>query len=91
LEELGDLVLHEGDERGDDYGGAASSQDRRKLVAEGFAASSGHDDAGIAAGGEAADDGFLAGAEGFVAPVAMQGFVQEGTAVGVRSIGAVLS
>jgi len=43
--ELGDLVLHEGDEGRDDDGGAAFLEDGGKLVAEGFAAAGGHDDA----------------------------------------------
>jgi len=73
LAELGDLVLHKGDERGDDDGGAAFLEDGGELVAEGFAAAGGHDDADVAAGGEGADDLFLARAEGVVAPVALEG------------------
>jgi len=72
------LVLHQCDEGGDHDGGAVWSQDRRKLVTERLAASGGHDHAGVAARGEAADDGFLAGTEGFIAPIAVEGFVEGG-------------
>jgi len=78
LAELRDLVLHEGDQRGDDHGGAAFLEDGGKLVAEGFAAACGHDDADIAAGGESADDFFLARAEGVVAPVEFEGVEEAG-------------
>lgn len=73
LVELGDLVLHESDEGRDDDGGAGGVENGGKLVAEGFAAAGGHDDADVAAGIERADDFFLAGAEGRVAPVALEG------------------
>jgi hypothetical protein len=72
LAELRDLVLHEGDQGRDDDGGAVIVEDGRELVAEGFASAGGHDDADIAAGIECADDFFLAGAEGVVAPVALE-------------------
>jgi hypothetical protein len=78
LAELRDLVLHEGDEGGDDDGGAAFVEDGGKLVAEGLAAAGGHDDADVAAGGEGADDLFLAWAEGVVAPVALEGVEEAG-------------
>src|SRR6266404_9588780 len=80
LEELRDLVLHQRDERGDHDGGA-SVEHGGKLVAERFATAGGHYDTGVAPRSEAADDGFLARAEGFVAPVAVQGFVEEGVVV----------
>src|SRR6266404_2112094 len=89
LEELRDLVLHQGDERGDHDGGAGVEHGG-KLVAERFASAGRHDDAGVAACGEAADDGFLAGAEGFVAPVAVQGFVKEDAVVEGRRVFAAL-
>jgi hypothetical protein len=83
LAELRDLVLHEGDQGGDDHGGAALLEDGRKLVAEGFAAAGGHDDADVAAGGESADDFFLARAEGVVAPVAFEGVEEAGIGDGL--------
>src|SRR6266446_2376771 len=83
LEELRDLVLHQGDEWGDEDGDAGVEHGG-KLVAERFAAAGRHYDASVAAGGEAAHDGFLAGAKGFVAPVSVQGFVEEGVVVGGR-------
>ena len=43
------------------------------MIAEGFAAAGGHDDADIAARIERADDFFLAGAKGVIAPVALEG------------------
>src|SRR5271166_1707057 len=54
LAKLRDLVLHQGDEGRDDHGGAAFVEYGGKLVAEGFAAAGGHDDADVAAGGECA-------------------------------------
>ena len=83
LAELRDLVLHEGDERGDDDGGAAFLEHGGKLVAERFAASGGHDDADVAARGEGADDFFLAGAEGVIAPVAFEGVEEAGIGDGL--------
>ena len=61
--ELGGLVVHEGDERGDDEGGAAAG-DGGELVAEGLASSGGHDEQDVAAVGGGAADRFLVGAEG---------------------------
>ena len=61
--ELGGLVVHEGDERGDDERGA-SAGDGGELVAEGFAGSGGHDEQDVAAVGGGAADGLLIGAEG---------------------------
>jgi len=78
LAELRDLVLHEGDQRRDDYGGAVLLKHGGKLVAERFAATGGHDDADVAARGEGADDFFLAGTEGVVAPVALEGVEEAG-------------
>ncbi len=60
--ELGGLVVHEGDEGGDDEGGA-SAGDGGELVAEGFSGSGGHDEQDVAAVGGGAADGFLIGAE----------------------------
>ena len=71
--ELGGLVVHEGDERGDDEGGA-SAGDGGELVAEGFSCSGGHDEQDVAAVGGGAADGFLIGAEGFEA----EGGVEQG-------------
>ncbi len=72
LLELRDLVLHERDERGDDDCGALGVEHGGQLVAERLAAARGHDHAGVAACGDAPDNAFLAWAEGFVAPVAVQ-------------------
>jgi hypothetical protein len=71
--ELGGLVVHEGDEGGDDEGGAATG-DRGELVAEGFSCSGGHDEKDVAAVGGGAANGFLIGAKGFEA----EGFVEQG-------------
>ena len=83
LAELRDLVLHQGDERRDDDGGAIFLQHGGKLVAQGFAAAGGHDDADVAAGGECADDLFLARAEGVVAPVTFEGVEEAGVGDGL--------
>ena len=61
--ELGGLVVHERDERGDDERGALAG-DGGKLVAEAFAGAGGHDEEDVAAVGGGAADGFLVGAEG---------------------------
>ena len=84
--ELRDLVLHESDERRDDNHGALGVEHGWQLVAERFAPAGGHDDAGVASCGDAADDVLLAGAEGIVAPVAVQG-LGEAT---IRLLGEVL-
>ena len=60
--ELGGLVVHEGDEWGDDEGGAAAG-DGGELVAEGFSGSGGHDEENVAAVGGGAADGLLVGAK----------------------------
>ena len=70
--ELGGLVVHEGDERADDEGGA-SAGDGGELVAEGLAGAGGHDQQDVAAFGGGAADGFLVGAERGEA----EGFVKE--------------
>ena len=58
----------------DDDGGAAIVEDGGELIAEGFAAAGGHDDADVAGARiERADDFFLAGAKGVIAPVALEG------------------
>ena len=69
--ELGGLVVHEGDERGDDERGA-SAGDGGELVAEGLAGSGGHDEEDVAAVGGGAADGFLIGAEGAWPKVLME-------------------
>lgn len=71
--ELGGLIVHEGDERGDDEGGAAAG-DGWELVAEGLACSSGHDEKDVAAVGGGTADGLLIGTEGLVA----EGLVEQG-------------
>ena len=53
-----DLVLHQGDERGDDDGGAAA-MDGRGLVDEGLAAAGRHDDEGVAVGEDRPDGPLL--------------------------------
>ena len=57
-------------------------QDGGELIAERFAGASGHDEAGVTASGDTADNGFLAGAEGVIAPELFEG---EGEGVGLRS------
>ena len=58
--ELGGLVVHEGDQRGDDQRGS-SAGDGGELVAEGLAGSGGHDEQDVAAFGGGAADGLLIG------------------------------
>ena len=60
--ELGGLVVHEGDERADDEGGA-SAGDGGELVAERFSSSSGHDEQDVSAFSGGAADCLLIGAE----------------------------
>ena len=67
------LVVHEGDERGDDECGA-SAGDGGELVAEGFSCSGGHDEENVATVGGGSADGFLISAKGFVA----EGLVEQG-------------
>ena len=69
--ELGGLIVHEGDERGDDESGSAAG-DGGKLVAEGFACSCGHDEKDVLAVGGGAADGLLVGAEGGKAEGSME-------------------
>ena len=71
--ELGGLVVHEGDERADDEGGAAAG-DGGELVAEGLSGSGGHDEEDVAAVGGGAADCFLVGSEGGEA----EGLVEQG-------------
>ena len=70
--QLGDLILHEGDKRGDDHSGALGVKHGGQLVAKGLASAGGHNDAGIAARGDAVDDIFLTGAKAFVSPVTVE-------------------
>ena len=63
--ELGGLVIHEGDERGDDESGAAASEGG-ELVAEALAGSGGHDEEDVATGGGGLADLLLMGSEGAV-------------------------
>ena len=60
--ELGDLVLHERDERRDDQRGSAA-RDGGKLVAERLPRPGGHDQQQVAAGDGGAADRFLVGAK----------------------------
>ena len=69
--ELGGLVVHEGDERGDDERGAAAGEGG-ELVAEALAGSGGHDEQDVAAGGGGFADGLLVGAEVAVAEDAVE-------------------
>lgn len=71
--ELGSLIVHEGDERTDDEGGA-SAGDGRELVAERFSCSGGHDEEDVATVGGGSADGFLIGAE----RVEAEGLVKQG-------------
>ena len=65
------LVVHEGDERGDDEGCAASGE-RGELVAEGFARAGGHDEQDVAAIGGGFADLLLVRAEVAVAEDSME-------------------
>jgi len=69
--ELRGLVIHEGDEWGDDEGCAASGE-RGKLIAEGFARAGGHDEKDVAAVGCGFTDLLLVGAEVAVAEDAVE-------------------
>ncbi len=60
--ELGGLVVHEGDERGDDQRRAAAGEGG-ELVAEALAGSGGHDEEDVAPGGGGFADHLLVGAE----------------------------
>ncbi len=60
--ELGGLVVHQRDERGDDQRRAAAG-DGGELIAEGLAGSGGHDEQDVAAVGGGAADGLLVGAK----------------------------
>jgi hypothetical protein len=66
--ELGGLIVHEGDEGGDDERSAGFARklagDGGELVAEALAGAGGHDEENVAAVGGGAADGFLVGAEG---------------------------
>jgi hypothetical protein len=71
--ELGGLVVHEGDEWGDDES-CAAARDGGQLVAKGFSRSGGHDEQNIATVGGGATDSFLIGAKGREA----EGLVEQG-------------
>ena len=62
IAELLDLIFHEGNQRGDDHGQPAA-HDRRKLIAEAFPRSGGHDAENIAAGQDIFDDLLLSRAK----------------------------
>ena len=72
-----DLVLHEGDEGGDDEGDAVE-EEGGKLVAEGLAAAGGKDGEGGAVGEEGLDDRLLAVAELGVAEVVLESGLKGG-------------
>src|SRR5205814_1716686 len=65
------LILHQGDQRRDDYRGAPH-RERGKLVAERFPAAGRHDDAYVAPGQNAAHDALLDGTKAVVAPISAQ-------------------
>jgi hypothetical protein len=67
------LVLHQGDQRRDDDGGARPQQGR-DLVAQRLAAARGHQHQGVAAGRDVLDDLRLPAAEGGIA----EGVVEDG-------------
>ena len=74
LAQRGHLVLHQRDQRRDHHADAGTQQ-RRDLVAQGFAAAGGHEHQRIAAGGHVFDDGGLLSAKGGIAEdVAQQAF-----------------
>jgi hypothetical protein len=72
LSELGDLVLHEGDQRGNDDGGLPGGHRCGKLVAERFSSARRHDHAGVAVFEKAANDPVLEWTKRIVSPVAAQ-------------------
>jgi len=72
-----DLVLHEGDEGGDDEGDSVE-EEGGELVAEGFAAAGGKDGEGGAVGEEGLDDRLLAVAELGVAEVFLESGLKGG-------------
>jgi hypothetical protein len=61
--ELVGLIVHKGDERGDDEAGASPS-DGRELVAEALAGAGWHDEQDVLAVSRSTADRFLIGAEG---------------------------
>jgi hypothetical protein len=63
LGELAGLVVHQRDQRTDDQRRSAAS-DGRKLVAERFSRSGGHDEQSVASVGGGSADSLLIGAEG---------------------------
>ena len=65
------MILHQGDERRNDDGSAASHHGRG-LIAKGFAAPGGHECEHVAAGERIADHGLLARPEGLEAEDALQ-------------------
>src|ERR1051325_6615752 len=69
LRELRGLVLHQGNQWGDDYRRSLLVEDRRQLVAQGLAAAGGHDHAGVATRNNAMHNLFLPWAKRFVAPI----------------------
>ena len=71
LEKLGDLILHECDERRNDDG-SFSEKSSGKLVAERLAATGRHDHAGVFSGDQAAHDLFLQGQERVISPIAFE-------------------
>ena len=86
IAKLRHLILHERDEGRDDHHGPAERQ-RGQLVTQGLAAAGGHDDGDVPAGQQAFDDALLQGAEGIVAPVALQGGVKIGDRRGGFQVG----
>ena len=60
------LILHQADQRAD-HQRDAGHQQGGQLIADGFACAGGHDAQGVFALQKGVDQGFLAGAEGFIA------------------------
>ena len=71
-----DLVLHQGDQRGDDNGRAFHHQSRQ-LITQRLAASGGHQDEGITPSDQVRDDLLLVRLEGIVAEKLLESFVYQ--------------
>ena len=75
VQQVGDLIVHQGDQRRDDDG-SALQHDSGQLIAQRFAATGGHDDKGVTSIQHTLDDGLLISLKCVKAEVLLQGFFQ---------------
>ena len=71
-----DLVLHQGDQRGD-HDGRPLHHQSRQLITQRLAASGGHQDKGVTPSNQVSDDLFLIRLEGVVAEELLQRLVYQ--------------